>query len=109
MAVIVKYVVVRDGVEKMTFTTKKEADAYDKMLDIAENLNGFIGASGLGLSDETLEGLSLYLAENRELMTAILKGAPPRPKADESTDEAPEKPVKKAASPKTPRAVKKKP
>ncbi len=32
MAVIVKYVVVRDGKEDMIFTTKKEADAYDKML-----------------------------------------------------------------------------
>jgi len=108
MAVIVKYVVVRDGVEKMTFTTKKEADAYDKMLDIAENLNGFIGASGLELSDETLEGLSMYLAENRDQVSAILKGASPRPKAEEPAVEAPEKPAKKAASVKTPRATKKK-
>ena len=38
MAVIVKYIVVRNGVEKMTFATKKEADAHDKMLDIADNL-----------------------------------------------------------------------
>lgn len=38
MAVITKFVVVREGVEKMTFTSKKEADAYDKMLDIADNL-----------------------------------------------------------------------
>lgn len=38
MAVVVKYVVERNGVERMTFTTKKEADAYDKMLDIAESL-----------------------------------------------------------------------
>ena len=30
MAVVVKYVVERNGVERMTFTTKKEADAYDK-------------------------------------------------------------------------------
>jgi len=37
MAVIVKYIVVRNGEEKMTFATKKEADAYDKMLDIADN------------------------------------------------------------------------
>jgi len=32
MAVITQFVVVREGVEKMTFTSKKEADAYDKML-----------------------------------------------------------------------------
>ena len=36
MAVIVKYVVERNGEEKMTFTSKSEADAYDKMLDMAE-------------------------------------------------------------------------
>jgi len=103
MAVIVKYVVVRDGVEKMTFTTKKEADAYDKMLDIAENLHAFIGASGLDLSEETLENLSMYLAENREQAGAILKGATPRPKADEAPKEASAKPAKKAASAKTPK------
>ena len=33
MAVEVKYVVIREGEEKMSFTSKKEADAYDKMLD----------------------------------------------------------------------------
>ena len=108
MAVIVKYVVVRDGVEKMTFTTKKEADAYDKMLDIAENLNGFIGASGVELSDETLESLSMYLAEHRDQVAAILKGASPRPKAAEPEAEAPPKPTRKTAAPKTPRTSKKK-
>lgn len=35
MAVEVKYVVIREGEEKMSFTSKKEADAYDKMLDTA--------------------------------------------------------------------------
>ena len=30
MAVEVKYVVIREGEEKMSFTSKKEADAYDK-------------------------------------------------------------------------------
>ena len=36
MAVITKYVVVRDGVElDREFLVKKEADAYDKMLDAA--------------------------------------------------------------------------
>ena len=36
MAVEVKYVVIREGEEKMSFTSKKEADAYDKMLDTAD-------------------------------------------------------------------------
>jgi dsDNA-binding SOS-regulon protein len=103
MAVIVKYVVVRDGVEKMTFITKKEADAYDKMLDIAENLTVLIGASGLGLPEETLENLSMYLAENRDQVGAILKGGAPRPTADGASDVVPEKPAKKVASPRTPK------
>lgn len=103
MAVIVKYVVVRDGVEKMTFTTKKEADAYDKMLDIAENLHTFIGASGLDLPEETLENLSMYLAENRDQAGAILKGGAPRPKAEEAPAKVSDKPAKKAASAKTPK------
>ena len=38
MAVIIKYIVERKGVEKMTFTSKKEADAYDKMLDSADQI-----------------------------------------------------------------------
>ncbi len=38
MAVEVKYVVIREGEEKMSFTSKKEADAYDKMLDTADLL-----------------------------------------------------------------------
>ena len=39
MAVEVKYVVIREGEEKMSFTSKKEADAYDKMLDTADLLD----------------------------------------------------------------------
>ena len=61
MAVIVKYVVIRDGDEKMTFATKKEADAHDKMLDIADTLYHFlktenkIGDSGpLGLKHPSI-------------------------------------------------------
>ncbi len=43
MAVIVKYVVERNGEEKMTFTSKAEADAYDKMLDMADELFELLG------------------------------------------------------------------
>ena len=38
MAVIVKYVVVSDGKEDMIFNTRKETEAHDKVLDIAERL-----------------------------------------------------------------------
>ena len=36
MAVETKFVVVRKGEEKMTFASKKEADAHDKLLDMAD-------------------------------------------------------------------------
>lgn len=78
MAVIVKYVVVRNGEEKMTFATKKEADAHDKMLDIADNLYDFLGLydSETPLDDDLREALSLYLAKNSDQVMSILKGIP---------------------------------
>lgn len=74
MAVIVKFIVVRNGEEKMTFATKKEADEYDKMLDIADNVFEFLEKSKLGLEEAQLESISLLLAEKREMMMQILKG-----------------------------------
>lgn len=74
MAVIIKYIVERKGVEKMTFTSKKEADAYDKMLDCADQFAAFLGASSVTLDDEQLEELGLYLASNKEVVQGLLKG-----------------------------------
>ena len=74
MAVIVKYVVVRDGDEKMTFATKKEADAHDKMLDIADALYQFFKDEKMELNDEQMDDLSLCLAKNKDLILQLLKG-----------------------------------
>ena len=38
MAVEVRYVVTHKGEEKLVTTDKKEADQYDKMLEVGENL-----------------------------------------------------------------------
>ncbi len=103
MAVVVKYIVVRNGEEKMTFATKKEADAYDKMLDIADNLFEFLDKSELKLPEDQMEKISLLLAENRDVVMPILRGvnpkkqAPAKPKkpAEKSGDAAP------ASKPKT--------
>ena len=39
MAVVAKFFVVRDGVEiDQVFSEKKEAEAYDKMLDAAQKI-----------------------------------------------------------------------
>ena len=81
MAVIVKYIVVRNGVEKMTFTSKKEADAYDKMLDIADDLFEYIETAGLDIKEEALEDLSLFLSQNKDRVINILKGIKPKEKA----------------------------
>ncbi len=74
MAVIVKFIVVRNGEEKMTFATKKEADDYDKMLDIADNVYEFLEDSKIKLDETQLESISLLLAENRDKLTQILRG-----------------------------------
>jgi len=74
VAVIIKYIVERKGVEKMTFTSKKEADAYDKMLDSADQLATFLGASTVTLDDQQLEELGLYLASNKEIVMNLFKG-----------------------------------
>lgn len=74
MAVIIKYIVERKGVEKMTFSSKKEADAYDKMLDSADQLSAFLGASSVTLDDLQLEELGLYLASNKEVVQSLFKG-----------------------------------
>jgi dsDNA-binding SOS-regulon protein len=74
MAVIVKFIVVRNGEEKMTFATKKEADEYDKMLDIADNVFEFLEDSKVKLDETQLETISLLLAENREKLMLILRG-----------------------------------
>ncbi|HBV6167550.1 TPA: hypothetical protein MD271_000169 [Klebsiella aerogenes] len=51
MAVEIKYVVIREGEEKMSFASKKEADAYDKMLDLAEVLNDWLVTCPLELDE----------------------------------------------------------
>lgn len=77
MAVITKFVVVRDGVEKMTFASKKEADAYDRMLDVADNLMPFLQQSELELDDASVEKLAFYLASNKDTLANLLKGGAP--------------------------------
>ncbi|MCL1130308.1 YebG family protein [Shewanella sairae] len=74
MAVVTQFVVVREGVEKMTFTSKKEADAYDKMLDIADNLIPFLSKSELDLEESDIEKLGFFLAQHKDDLQVLLKG-----------------------------------
>ena len=92
MAVVVKYVVERNGVERMTFTTKKEADAYDKMLDIAESLEMMLEKVDVPLSEQQIESLALEIAKSKDDFINVLKGA----KAVAATKAAPTKAKKTA-------------
>lgn len=73
MTVEVKYVVIREGEEKMSFTSKKDADAYDKMLDMADVLGSWLGTAPVELDDAAREAMALWLAERKDILSAILK------------------------------------
>ena len=98
MAVITRYIVERNGEEKMTFVSKKDADAYDKELEIAENLQVMLENSDLDMDEALMENVSLYLARNRDAAGAILKGSKPKKAAvskdGAAKDEATKKPSK---------------
>jgi uncharacterized protein len=93
MSVEIRYHVIRNGKEVAMYTTKKEADEHDKMLDIAEHLADFIDqAEAFDVEESVLEELTLYLARNRMAAIQILKGSKPKPKQAEPKTEAPPKP-----------------
>ncbi|MEN4928320.1 YebG family protein [Erwinia billingiae] len=73
MAVEIKYVVVRKGEEKMTFASKKEADAYDKMLDMAEAFSDWLSVAPLDMEEPQREALGMFLAENKDAVQHILR------------------------------------
>ena len=73
MAVEIKYVVIREGEEKMSFTSKKEADAYDKMLDLAEVLNDWLVECPLTLDEIQRDEMAMWLAERKETLHHILR------------------------------------
>jgi uncharacterized protein len=80
MAVITKFFVVRGGVElDRVFSEKKDAEAYDKMLDAADELAEFIkkGELECKLDDESINEISVFLATNGPEVTRILKAVKP--------------------------------
>ncbi|MGQ8366051.1 YebG family protein [Glaciecola sp. 1036] len=74
MPVITQYVVQHKGVDKLITTDKKEADQYDKMLEIADNMINYISSKGIELDEETSEELGILLAKNKESIAKLLKG-----------------------------------
>ncbi|QGN38677.1 YebG family protein [Klebsiella oxytoca] len=86
MAVEIKYVVIREGEEKMSFASKKEADAYDKMLDLAEVLNDWLVECPLTLDEEQRDSMAMWLAERKDTLNHILRSGK-LPEAEGSADE----------------------
>lgn len=74
MAVITQYVVQHKGVDKLVTTNKKEADQYDKMLEVADNLSTYIQAKGIELDESVAEELSILLSKNKESVGKLLRG-----------------------------------
>lgn len=93
MPVVIKYVVERDGIEKMTFTSKAEADAYDKLLDTADALCELLDESPFAGDQQQKEALSMYLAENKDALLEALGNKRKSPvKKKNSRAETPRKP-----------------
>lgn len=69
----------------MTFTSKADADAYDKMLDMADELFILIADSDLVEDEAKREELSLYLAQNKEEVLYAL-GAKRRPSSKKNKE-----------------------
>ncbi|WP_346433183.1 YebG family protein [Marinomonas phaeophyticola] len=86
MPVITKYVVERNGVEKMTFSSKAEADAYDKLLDMSDELYQLLEESKLIDNVELLDKLSMHLAQNKDNLLVAL-GTKRKPAAKKSNKE----------------------
>jgi uncharacterized protein len=73
MAVIAMWRCDRDG---SMFANKKDAEAYDAMLELADNFAAFIEARATGVGTEEAEAIGLLLAQNKEQIIAACKGKP---------------------------------
>ena len=72
MAVVTLFMSDRD--ESKTFTSKKEADAYDKMLELAESISQFVDHKIAGLSESQSEEIGLLFARHKDQLSAAIKG-----------------------------------
>jgi len=57
-----------------TFTDKKDADVYDKKLELAETVGAWMKRRVPDLSDEQAERLGTVVAENKSDLIKALKG-----------------------------------
>lgn len=73
MAVVAMWKCDRDDT---MFDNKKDADAHDKMLELAENFSLFLGKHIAGIGEQDAENIGLLLAKNKDVLIAACKGNP---------------------------------
>lgn len=78
MAVETRYVVIRtnkqhEETEVMTFTDKRSADEYDRMLDMADAMYDILQQGEIELSEQQCDELSILLAKQREEVLVALQ------------------------------------
>jgi dsDNA-binding SOS-regulon protein len=73
MAVVAMWQCDRDG---SMFASKKDAEAYDRMLELAESFTAFIEANTNGISTEDAEALGQLMSQHKDQIVAACKGKP---------------------------------
>ncbi len=73
MAVVAMWKCDRDDA---MFDTKKDADAHDKMLELAESFRVLFEKKIEGISEQNAENIGLLLAKNKSILIAACKGQP---------------------------------
>ena len=73
MAVVAMWKCDRDDA---MFDTKKDADAHDKMLELAENFSLLFEKQIKGISEQDAEKIGLLLSKNKDILIAACKGQP---------------------------------
>ena len=71
MAVIAMWKCDRDG---SMFASKKDAEAYDRMLELAEGFAAVIEANFERISEEEAEAIGVLLAKHKDAVVAACKG-----------------------------------
>jgi len=57
----------------MSHISKKEADAYDRVIDAANCISELLETSGIDIDEDDLEALSVFIADNSPAVIQILK------------------------------------
>lgn len=73
MAVVAMWKCDRDNT---MYENKKDADAHDKMLELAEGFSLFLAKHIEGISEQDSENIGLLLSKNKNVLIAACKGNP---------------------------------